>query len=471
MGETVSTTGPISTALIAAVALSPLALPLSTISAQSLPARTDSVMRSFVASDAPGCAVAIDSASIAIHRGAYGLAELEYRVPISNSTIFEAGSVSKQFVAAAVLLLEKRGVLSLDDTLQKWFPEIPVYEQPITIRHLMLHTSGLRDWGSVRGLAGWPRWTASYTHGDALAIIARQHGLNHLPGEAYSYTNTGYNLMAMLVERATRQRFTTFTQREFFEPLGMSSTSWRDDYRRIVPNRAQAYSRSAGQWRLDMPFEHVYGNGGLLTTVDDLIKWNRALTEGRVGSPDVSAVMQQSGLFNDGREVGYGCGLQIGTTRGVRSISHGGSTAGYRAALARFPDQSISIAILCNRGDANPVAMVETILEGTLPFGPAPNRQPATLATPAPISFDATDFVGTWYSEEVDGTLTFNIQQGRLMVERRPGDTAPLTIAAVDRFVGPGTLELVFGRDETGAVNSLTASVSRANGIIYRRRR
>src|SRR5690606_34596343 len=196
--------------------LSSLVLPLS---AQSLPARADSVMRRFVAADAPGCAVAIDSANIAIHRGAYGLAELEYRIPIGNSTIFEAGSVSKQFVAAAVLLLEQRGVLSLDDTLQKWFPEIPVYERPITIRHLMLHTSGMRDWGSVRGLAGWARWTASYTHGDALAIIARQRGLNHLPGEAYSYTNTGYNLMAMLVERATRQRFTTFTQRELFEPL------------------------------------------------------------------------------------------------------------------------------------------------------------------------------------------------------------------------------------------------------------
>src|SRR5690606_5280870 len=165
MGETVSTTGPFSTALAATIAFSPLASQFSNLPAQSLPARADSVMRCFVASYAPGCAVAIDSANIAIHRGAYGLAELEYQVPISNSTIFEAGSVSKQFVAAAVLLLEKRGALSLDDTLQKWFPEIPVYEHPITIRHLMLHTSGLRDWGSVRGLAGWPRWTASYTHG------------------------------------------------------------------------------------------------------------------------------------------------------------------------------------------------------------------------------------------------------------------------------------------------------------------
>ena len=448
-----------------------LTLHLPPVAAQAaLTTRADSVLRTFIAPDAPGCAVAIDSADAVAYRGAFGMAELEYRQPIGVGSIFEAGSVSKQFTAAAVLLLEARGVLSLNDTLQKWFPEIPVYERPITIRHLMLHTSGLRDWGSVRSLAGWPRWTASYTHADALAIIARQRGLNHLPGDAYSYTNTGYNLLAMLVERAAKMRFTTFTAREFFEPLGMTHTSWRDDYRRIVPGRAQAYSRSAGEWRLDMPFEHVFGNGGLLTTVEDLLRWNRALDEGRVGSPDVSAAMQRSGLFNDGKPVGYGGGLMTSAIRGVAAIHHGGSTAGYRAELARFPASGVSIAILCNRGDANPAALAVAILDGTLPFARVPAASPPAAPTPFTMSqAELAGYVGTWQSDEVGGTLRLYLQQGRLMAERRPGDAAALTPTTVDRFAGPGSVTLEFHRDSSGALDAMLVSVSRALRLPYRK--
>ena len=161
---------------------------VSPLAGQSLTQHADSVFRAFVGADAPGCAAAVDSAGTAVYRGAFGLAELEYRIPITVQTIFEAGSVSKQVTAAAVLLLEARGKLSLDDPVQKWFPELPQYEWPVTLRHLMNHTSGMRDWGSVIGLSGWPRWTASYNHDDALAIIARQRSLNYEPGTAFGST-------------------------------------------------------------------------------------------------------------------------------------------------------------------------------------------------------------------------------------------------------------------------------------------
>lgn len=435
---------------------------VSPLSAQAgLAQRADSVMRAFVAPDAPGCAVAIDYDGEATYRGAFGMATMEFPAPITVGTIFEAGSVSKQFTAAAVLLLAARGTLSLDDTLQRWFPEIPVYQAPITIRHLMLHTSGLRDWGAVAGLAGWPRGSASYNHADALAIIARQRGLNHLPGAEFSYTNSGYNLMAMLVARATGISFAEFTRREFFVPLGMSHTSWRDDFARIVPGRAQAYARADSVWRLEMPFEFVHGNGGLLTTVDDLLIWTRAVLAGRIGSPDVSGAMRTNGRLNDGRLAGYGGGLYLTPVLGVAAIHHTGATAAYRAALGTFPDQRVSMAILCNRADATPARLSTDILRGIVPFGATPTSAvPAT----APYLADQSrfpEFAGMWRSDESGGTLRTSVRDGQLFAERRPGDASALRPTGAERFSGPGGATFRFSGD------TVYVSVARATNVVY----
>lgn len=436
--------------------------PSSTLLSQALPTRADSVLAAFVRPGAPGCAAAIDIAGAPAYRSAIGVAELEHGVPIAVNTIFEAGSVSKQFTAAAVLLLDARGVIDLDDPIQKWFPEIPEYRAPITLRHLMLHTSGLRDWGSVIGLTGWPRWTATYTHDDALAIIARQKGLNHDPGADFSYTNTGYNLLAMLVRRAAKVSLAEFTRREFFEPLGMQNTSWRDDYARVVRGRAQAYAPAiGGGWRLSMPFEQVYGNGGLLTTVDDLIRWNHALAEGRIGTPDVSAAMKTSGTFNDGSAVNYGGGLYLSPVRGVPAIAHGGATAGYRAVLAAYPEQRVDVAVLCNRADANPVSLAQAMLDGTVPFEPMPRPTPPPNP-PLPLPFEIPPaHLGTWHSDETGGTLRTFLREGRFAVERRPGDVAIFRQSAADAYTGPGSITIRFAAD------TLYVSVSRALNVAY----
>jgi CubicO group peptidase (beta-lactamase class C family) len=444
---------------------------VTSLQAQSLPARADSVLRAFVGTDAPGCAAAVDSAGTALYRGAFGLAELEYQVPITVQTIFEAGSVSKQFTAAAVLLLEARGRLSLDDPVQKWFPELPQYEWPVTIRHLMNHTSGMRDWGSVIGLTGWPRWTASYNHDDALAIIARQRHLNYQPGSAFGYTNTGYNLMAMLVERISSESLSAFMQREFFTPLDMTSTSWRDDYTRVVRNRAQAYARRNGEWHLDMPFENVYGNGGLLTTVDDLLRWTSAVAEGRVGSPDVSQAMRTSGRFNDGRAVNYGGGIYLTPIRGVPSFNHSGSTAGYRAMLAHFPEHGISAAVLCNRADADAPALNIAMLSGAVPFRAPPPAANTTMssnqATTAPVSI--SEFVGSWHSDEAGGSLQLSASGESLTMSSRPGLMRQLTAVGQDAFTAPGGVRLRFERDATGRPTRLHVTVARVADMVYLR--
>ncbi len=439
------------------------------LAAQSIAVRADSIFGTWASDGAPGCAIAVDHGDTAIYRGAFGLAELEYRIPNTDTTIFEAGSVSKQFTAASVLLLEARGLLSLDDTIQKWFPEIPEYAAPITLRHLMLHTSGLRDWGSVMSLAGWPRWTTSYGQDDALAVIARQRGLNHLTGTEFSYTNSGYNLLAILVERVSGQSFGEFMAQEFFRPLGMSHTSWRSDYTRIVPGRAQAYARAAGAWHLDMPFENAVGNGGLLTTVQDLLTWTHALHAGALGRPDVSKQMMTSGTFNDGTQVGYGGGLFLRPLRGVPSVNHSGSTAGYQTMLAAFPDQHYMAAILCNRADANASRLMIDLLQPVVPFSAVTASAPAPAAAPfLPDPARLTAYMGRFRSEDVPATLDIHVVRGQLMVSRKPGDLVTLRPRDIDEFAGlGGTFRFV--RGDSGQITQLIVTIPRVVGMPFTR--
>src|SRR5262245_48528521 len=248
--------------------------------------RVAQVFSRFDSTSAPGCAVGVGLRGDAVLTAAYGMADLEHDVTNRPDSIFEAGSVSKQFTAMAVLLLTQQGKLSLEDPVRKYIPELPEYEAPVTIRHLLNHTSGLRDWGSLEAIAGWPRTTRAYTHDHVLEILSRQKALNYMPGDRYSYTNSGYNLAAILVTRVSGKPFAQFCKVQIFQPLGMTSTQWRDDFRRVVKNRAIAYMQSGSAFRQLMPFEDVHGNGGLLTTVGDLLKWNTNFATAKVGGKD-----------------------------------------------------------------------------------------------------------------------------------------------------------------------------------------
>lgn len=325
-------------------------------------ARVDTIFNHWTWST-PGCAVGAAVNGEAVIRAAYGMADLEHDVPITPETIFEAGSVSKQFTAAAVLLLARDGKLSLEDPVRKYIPELPDVSASVTIRQMLQHTSGLRDWGSLAGIAGWPRGSRVHTHADVLDILSRQRALNFSPGTRWSYSNSGYNLAAILVSRVSGTSFAEFTNARIFEPLGMRDTSWRDDYTRIVKRRAVAYSERQGTFATDMPFENVHGNGGLLTTVGDLLKWNENFTRQKVGDTAFVAELQRRATFNDGRLHKYALGLYVDTYKGVREVAHSGGTAGYRAHVARYPDQQVSVAVLCNVASANAQAYARAVAE------------------------------------------------------------------------------------------------------------
>ena len=304
-------------------------------------------------SSTPGCTVGVElEGSTVLERG-FGMADLERGVPNRADTIFEAGSVSKQFTAAAVLLLARDRKLALDDPIRKYVPEVPDYGTPVTIRQMLTHTSGLRDWGSVAAIGGWPRTTRAYTHAHVLDILSRQRALNFPPGTRWSYSNSGYNLGAILVSRVSGMSFAEFTRRRIFQPLGMSSTSWRDDHTRVVARRALAYSHEDDGYHLDLPFENVHGNGGLLTTVGDLLTWTRNFRTPVVGDAALVAEQTTPGRFVDGQAHDYGLGVWVRDYRGLREIRHSGSTAGYRAYLATFPSTRAGVAVLCNAANAN----------------------------------------------------------------------------------------------------------------------
>ncbi len=385
----------------------------------------------------PGCAVGVGADGAPVLERGYGMADLEHDEANSANTVFEAGSVSKQFTAAAVLLLARDGKLRLDDPVRKYIPELPDYGVPLTIRHMLTHTSGLRDWGEVAGIAGWPRGSRVHTHAHVLDIVSRQKSLNFTPGSNWSYSNTGYNLAAIIVARVSGKSFAEFSRERIFAPLGMTHTSWRDDYTRIVKHRAIAYEQGADGYHEDMPFENVHGNGGLLTTVGDLLRWNENFVSPVVGDKAFIAEEQTPGRFNDGREHEYALGLYVRPYRGVPEVGHSGSTAGYRAYLARYPNQHLSVAVLCNAGNANATQYAHSIAELYLgsALGPAPSA-PARAPSPAQVRpmTDPEQFVGRYFSSEAETELTVALDRGQLVMKRRPDSILPMRHLDKDSF-------------------------------------
>jgi CubicO group peptidase (beta-lactamase class C family) len=399
---------------------------------QASPAATDSaaaidrIFANWNSRQTPGCAVGVARNGQTILERAYGMANLEYDVPNTPATIFEAGSVSKQFTAAAVALLAQQGKLSLDDEVSKYIPELPDYEAPVTIRQILHHTSGLRDWGTVALAMGWPRGTRAHTHAHVLDIVSRQESLNYTPGAEYLYSNTNYNLAAIIVERVGGMSFAEFTRKHLFEPLGMTSTQWRDDYRRIVKGRATAYGRGRqGGWRLEMPFEDVHGNGGLLTTVGDLIKWNENFVRPRVGGVAFVRDLQQKGRLTSGREISYALGLEVTSYNGVPAVSHTGSTAGYRAFLARYPDQHLSVALLCNAANASPSMgqrIADIFLSGQTRLAARQAGEPGATLPPEQIAEKA----GVYRNLNTNEAMRLVVRDGKLHVDGGP-ELTPLS--------------------------------------------
>ena len=401
------------------------AAPRSAVPAASA-ARSDAIDTIFArwnAPGSPGCAVAAAANGRRVVSRAYGLADLDHGVPNTPATVFETGSVAKQFAAAALLLLVEDGKLSLRDDVRQYVPELPDYGAVITLGHLLAHTSGLREGHSVAFLGGWAPVSAA----DLLDVMARQRALNHRPGAQFTYVGAGYFLASVIVQRVTGASLAAFSRDRLFGPLGMTATRWREDFRAVERDRATAYQRTGAGYAQSMPAEHVYGHGGLLTTVGDLLLWHEALASGRVGRA-VSAELQREGRLDDGRPTGYGRGVYVGAYRGHPEVSHDGGHGAYRAWLGRYPASRLSVALLCNTNVPNVTALAHQVADVLLPPGladtgaPTPPEVTSAPDTSAPDTSALTPqaasrLPGVFLSDELGLPLRVGTEGGRLTVD------------------------------------------------------
>ena len=349
--------------------------------------RLDLIFEPWSVRGAPGCAVSVMRGGDLLFAKGYGEANLEYDVPITPASVFHVASVSKQFTALAVALLVADGRVSWDDDIRRYVPELPDFGEPVTLRHLAHHTSGIRDQWSLLQMAGW-RWEGDViTQGDVLDLLSRQTAVHFPPGSRYLYSNSGYTLLAVVVERVSGRTLREFTTTRVFEPLGMTQTTFRDDHTMIVRNRAYAYeSGRAGGYRLSIPDFAVVGASSLFTTVQDLARWNRNFRTGEVGGRGVLRQLQEQGALAGGARLSYGFGLVHGTHRGRPTIGHGGTDAGYRSEFLRFPGEDLGVAVLCNVRTADPGRLARDAADVFLPSAPGAaagrrtRNQPGTAA-------------------------------------------------------------------------------------------
>lgn len=472
-------------ALSLGVALAPGAVAAQRPLGADTAGRVDSVFARFDRADAPGCALGIyRDGAIAYARG-YGSANLEHGIAIGPRTIFDIGSTSKQMTAMSVALLASDGVLSLDDDVRRWIPELPQYERPITIRMLLSHTSGLRDYLTLMALRG-TNFDGVTTGDDALALIVRQRKTNFTPGSEYLYSNSGFYLLGEIVERASGSTLPEFAAERIFAPLGMRETHFHDDHTLIVPRRATGYApRDSGGFRIDMSgFEQV-GDGAVYTSIEDMQRWDENFYDGTVGGTEVLRWLQTPSRLSDGSPLTYALGLVVDDYRGLRSVRHGGSWAGYRAELLRFPSEHASVAVLCNVADANPSRLAnrvaDVILAGRL-AAPEPAAPPARASSGASDRAEddrvdaashrvarPADFAGEYVSDELDARYTIAVDSSRLFLRLTGVPQRPLAPSGADSFGAGDGVTLRFHRDGGRRITGFTVDAGRVRGIVFSR--
>ncbi len=392
--------------------------------------QVDALFEKWDKTDTPGCALGVIQDGEFVYKRGYGMANLEHGVPNSPSTVFRTGSVSKQFTAMSVVLADAEGKLSLDDDIRKHLPEMPQYEKTVTIRHLIHHTSGIRDYLVLMMLAG-RREEDYYTNEEVMEALARLENLNFTPGSEYLYSNAGYWLLSQIIERATGQTLRQWAEEEMFKPLEMKNTHFHDDPRMIVKNRASGYRpKDDGGFEIDMTPLEMVGDGGVFTSIDDLLEWDANFDRKTLGGEDVMTEMLTPGRFNNGKAQDYASGLRVSDYRGVPIVEHGGAFVGFRAGMMRFPEQDFSAYCLCNVSEAEPTELLLGIADIYLD-GHFQDEVIQAVSLPEGI---LEKWVGTYWDDGSSQLLEIHLDEGQLQV-LTGGRPLPLVPLSETRFI------------------------------------
>lgn len=422
----------------------------------------DAVFGEWDRTDRPGCSLGVYRDGKVLYARGYGMANLEHGIANTPDTVFRIASTSKQFTAAAVALLAEEGALSLDADLHEIFPELPDYGTPPTVRQLVHHTSGVRDYLTLAEVADWGE---DYTTEEALRLILAQRELNFPPGERFLYSNSGYFLLSQVVERVTGQTLREWAAEHLFGPLGMSSTHFHDDHTHIVRHRADGYSPSAGGYRIDRTVLDMVGDGGVFTTVEDLARWDRNFVDNRLGGgPELLRSLETPGRLTNGDATDYAFGLSVGEHRGARMISHGGAFVGFRATTNRFPDQHLSVAVLCNVSAASPGRMALEVADLYLAerLAPLPEAEAAAPAAAEVGEAELRRLAGHYWNAEEGLVREVALADGRLVYVRSPESRNELAPLGDDRFRmldAPAEVEVRFAADGDAGARQMTLEV------------
>ena len=448
---------------------------------ETLEAKVDQLFAEWDKPDSPGAALAVTRDGEIIYKRGYGTANLEYDIPITTTTIFDIASVSKQFAAFAIATLSYEGKLSLGNDIRTYLPDMPDFGSTITIRHLLHHTSGLRDWVQSLVIAGdMMDDVISFKH--ILKMARHQKTLNFEPGAAFLYSNTGYNLLAEIVETVTRDSFREWTDTHIFKPLGMTNSHFHDDYEMILKNRAYSYQvDEKSGYKHAINNTTALGSSSLYSTVEDLAKWILNFDDTRIGEQTVIEQMHQRGVLNNGEQIDYAFGLNIGEYRGLKTVGHSGSWRGFRSHLIRFPDHKFGVVILCNLDTFNPLSLAEKVADLYLTDVLAPIEtsesekatEPAEDIKSEPLTPEQlTKFEGDYYTAELDTTYTIVMHEDGLVAQHRRHDDIVLTYIG-GHFRGDSWFfpEIHFIRDNTGRVTGFRLTGNRVRNLHFEKKR
>ncbi len=446
-------------------------------------AEFDRVFAEYDRPGSPGCALGVIQNGEFLYARGYGEANLEHAVPITPATVFRIASVSKQFTAMVVLLLEERGDLSLDDRLGRWLPELE-HLGSITVRHLVHHTSGLRDYLVLTWLAGY-RETDYYDADQLMGLLSRQQALNFAPGEEFLYSNTGYFLLGVIAARAGGESFESLAEELIFAPLGMRDTRFYSDTTEVVRQRAYGYSGADDGFAISMTPLPIVGDGGVFTSVNDLLAWDRNFYDNTLGQGDPELIRRwiTPGRLNDGEPAAgnggwlYAAGIGLDEYRGLRRVSHGGGFVGFRAQMARYPDVRTTIITLCNVAQSNPTGLGERVadalLADTLGLAPAPTTEASEEGVPDEFSVSMSQlrqYQGRYVSRELGTTYTIEIRDGQLVVQPEGRDALLLQAVDGETFVDTTNgVRLRFARDRAGRVDGFDVEAGRVTNLWFER--
>ena len=442
--------------------------------------RVDALFAEWDRDDAPGAVVGVYRGGELAYARGFGVANLDLGVPLSPQSALRIGSISKMFVGMCVALLAEEGALDLDDDVRSHLPELPDYGVPITLRHMLHHTSGIREYLTLVELIGKPEGGGyAYTPPELTAMLARQEALNFVTGEEYSYSNSNYFLLSEVVTRVSGMKTSAFAKQRIFDPLGMTSTRFSDDPDAIVPDRAWGYSRAdGGGYRMNILLSEVIGDLGVVTTVEDFLHWDQNLRNNKLGagSPDLLATMLTRGRLNDGEELDYALGISHGEHRGRPTLGHGGSAVGFVAQYVQYPEDDLAVTVFSNDSSFRTGRLAQQVadiyLGVELAEAAAPrergewSRRERPETSPPPLE-DLQVYAGHYYSRELHYVYALEVEEGALQLSLR-GRTRALTPLGDGAFRWGGR-RLQFELDERGVATGFDLNDGEVRGLHFQR--